>query len=262
MLRSLFTSASGLAAQQFNLDVIANNLANVSTSGFKKTRANFEDLIYQTQRDPGSQTGPNSQLPTGSQVGLGVSAGTTSTLHTQGTLISTGSSSDLALRGDGFFKVQLPDGSFAYTRAGNFQVDGTGKLVTTQGYAVQPDIAIPTNRESINIGADGTVSVRLPGQAAEQKVGQITITNFVNPAGLKAMGGNLFQVTSAAGQPQEGSPGTQGLASISSGSLEASNVDTVEEIVKMIIVQRAYDSNSKVVQAADEMLSTTNGLKR
>ncbi|HLJ55953.1 MAG TPA: flagellar basal-body rod protein FlgG [Chthonomonadaceae bacterium] len=262
MLRSLFTSASGLAAQQFNLDVISNNLANVSTTGFKKSRANFEDLIYQTQREPGTQTGANSNLPTGSQVGLGVSAGTTSTMHTQGTLVNTGSASDLALSGDGFFKIQLPDGTFAYTRSGNFQVDGTGKLVTTQGYPVQPDIAIPTNRQSVSIGADGTVSVLLPGQTAEQKVGQITVTNFVNPAGLKALGGNLFQVTAASGQPNEGAPGTQGLGSISSGMLEASNVDTVEEIVKMIIVQRAYDSNSKVIQAADEMLSTTNGIKR
>jgi len=262
MLRSLFTSASGLAAQQFNLDVISNNLANVSTSGFKKSRANFEDLIYQTQREPGTQTGANSSLPTGSQVGLGVSAGTTSTQHTQGTLINTGNASDLALRGDGFFKIQLPDGSFAFTRSGNFQVDGTGKLVTLQGYAVQPDIAIPTNRESVSIGPDGTVSVRLPGQTNEQKVGQINITNFVNPAGLKAMGGNLYQVTSASGQPTEGAPGTQGFATVSSGTLEASNVDTVEEIVRMIIVQRAYDSNSKVIQAADEMLSTTNNIKR
>jgi flagellar basal-body rod protein FlgG len=262
MLRSLFTSASGLAAQQFNLDVISNNLANVSTTGFKKSRANFEDLIYQTQREPGTQTGANSQLPTGSQVGLGVSIGTTSTMHTQGTLMNTGNASDLALQGDGFFKVQLPDGSFAYTRSGNFQVDSTGKLVTQQGYAVQPDIAIPTNRESLSIGPDGTVSVRLPGQTNEQKVGQINLSSFVNPAGLKAMGGNLFQVTAASGQPQDGAPGTQGLATIGSGLLEASNVDTVDEIVKMIIVQRAYDSNSKVIQAADEMLSTTNNIKR
>ena len=262
MLRSLFTSASGLAAQQFNLDVISNNLANVSTTGFKKSRANFEDLLYQTQQEPGAQTGPNSQLPTGSQVGLGVSTGTTSTQHTQGTLQKTGNATDLAIGGDGFFKVQLPDGSFAYSRAGNFLIDGTGKLVTAQGYAVQPDIAIPTNRQSVSIGPDGTVSVRLPGQTSEQKVGQITITNFVNPAGLKAMGGNLYQVTSASGQAEEGAPGTAGLGSLSSGTLEASNVDTVEEIVKMIIVQRAYDSNSKVIQAADEMLSTTNGIKR
>lgn len=262
MLRSLYTSASGLAAQQYNLDVIANNLANVSTNGFKKSRANFEDLIYQTQREAGTQTGSNSQLPSGTQVGLGVSVGTTSTQHTQGTLQNTGNPSDLALRGDGFFKVQLPDGSFAYSRAGNFQIDGTGKLVTQQGYAVQPDIAIPTNRESVSIGPDGTVSVRLSGQTADQKVGQITISSFVNPAGLKAMGGNLYQVTTASGDAQEGTPGTQGLATIGSGMLEASNVDTVEEIVKMIIVQRAYDSNSKVIQAADEMLSTTNNIKR
>jgi flagellar basal-body rod protein FlgG len=262
MLRSLFTSASGLAAQQFNLDVISNNLANVSTTGFKKSRANFEDLIYQTEREPGSQTGANSQLPTGTQVGLGVSVGTTSTMHTQGTLLSTGNPTDIAIAGDGFFKVQLPDGSFAYTRAGNFQIDGTGKLVTAQGYPVQPDIAIPTNRQSVSIGPDGTVSVRLPGQTAEQNVGQITITNFVNPAGLKATGGNLYQVTSASGAPQEGAPGAQGLGTLTSGSLEASNVDTVEEIVKMIIVQRAYDSNSKVIQAADEMLTTTNNIKR
>ena len=262
MLRSLFTSATGLSAQQMSLDVVANNLANASTTGFKKSRANFEDLVYQTIREPGSQTGTNSSLPTGAQIGLGVTAGTTTTLNTQGTISNTGRATDLAINGDGYFKILLPDGTTGYTRAGSFNVDSTGKLVTSQGFAVQPDISIPANKKTLSISEDGSVTVTLPGQSAEQKVGQLTLAKFLNPEGLKAIGNNLFEQTSASGTPTEGNPGTSGLGILIPQSLEASNVDVVEEIVRMIILQRAYDSNSKVIQAADEMLSTTNGIKR
>lgn len=263
MLRSLFTSATGLAAQQMNLDVIANNLANATTVGFKRSRADFQDLVYQTLREPGAQTGANSQLPTGAQVGLGVSAGTTISLFTQGTLQNTGNVYDVAVKGDGFFKALLPDGSNAYTRAGNFAIDATGKLVTPEGYPVQPEIVIPESAgQSVAISADGQVSVTLPGQSNSQVVGQLTLASFINPAGLRRLGGNVFQQTPASGQPNEGTPGTQGLGTLQQKAIEASNVDIVEEMVRMIILQRAYDTNSKVIQAADEMLSTTNSIKR
>jgi flagellar basal-body rod protein FlgG len=262
MSRSLYTAATGLAAQQFNLDVLANNLANSSTAGFKSSRANFQDLIYQAQAMPGSATGPNSSLPTGSQVGLGVSSGYTTTVNTQGTLQNTGSATDLAISGQGYFKILMPDGSTAYTRAGNFSVDATGKLVTSQGYSVQPEIVIPPDKQSVNISTDGQVSVTRPGQAAPQVVGQLQLTTFANPAGMQALGGNLFKPTSAAGQATDANPGAQGSGSLQSGTLEGSNVDVVEQLVNMIIIQRAYDTNSKVIQSADEMMSTTNGIKR
>ena len=262
MLRALFTSATGLAAQQFNLDVVAHNIANASTTGFKRSRADFQDLVYQTMREPGAQTGANSQLPTGSQVGLGVSVGTTAASFTQGTIQNTGGSYDVAIKGDGFFKVLLPDGTNAYTRSGALAIDGTGKLVTSEGYAVQPEIIIPPNASDVSISSEGQVSVKLAGQAASQQVGQLQLSRFVNPAGLRAMGGNLFRPSDASGQATEGAPGTQGLGTLLHHSLESSNVDIVEEMVRMIVLQRAYDTNSKVVQAADEMLATTNSIKR
>jgi flagellar basal-body rod protein FlgG len=262
MSRSLYTAATGLSAQQFNLDVLANNLANVSTAGFKASRANFQDLIYQAQNLPGAATGTNSSLPTGSQVGLGVSAGYTTTINTQGTLQNTGNNTDLAISGDGYFKILMPDGSNAYTRAGNFSVDATGKLVTPQGYAVVPEIVIPPNKQSVNISADGQVSVTLPGQQNPQVVGQLQVTTFPNPAGMQAMGGNLFKPTAAAGQPTDSNPGSQGAGSLQSGTVEGSNVDVVDQLVQMIIIQRAYDTNSKVIQSADEMMTTANNIKR
>ncbi len=262
MNRALFTSATGLAAQQLNLDVVANNLANASTTGFKRSRADFQDLVYQNIREAGSSTGPNSQLPTGSQVGLGVTAGITSPLFTQGTLTKTGGDYDVAIKGQGFFKILMPDGSSAYTRSGAFNIDSNGKLVTGEGYSVQPESVIPPPHPSVSISADGQVSVVVAGATTSTNVGQLQLTNFVNPAGLKALGGNLYQVTPASGQPVEGNPGTQGTGSLLGGSLESSNVDIVEEMVRMIIIQRAYDTNSKVIQAADEMLTTTNGIKR
>ncbi len=263
MLRSLFTSATGLAAQQMNLDVIANNLANASTNGFKGSRANFQDLVYQTIRQPGSQTGANSQLPTGTQIGLGVSAGTTSADFTQGTLQNTGGMYDLAITGNGFFKVLLPDGSNGYTRAGSLSIDGTGKLVTPEGYPIQPEIVIPPNAgQTVSIGSDGQVSVTLSGQTNPQTIGQIQLSNFINPSGLLAVGGNLFKPTAASGAPTDSAPGTSGAGSLQQKAIEASNVNIVDEMVRMIIVQRAYDTNSKVIQAADEMLTTTNSIKR
>jgi flagellar basal-body rod protein FlgG len=262
MIRSMFTSATGLRAQQLNLDVIANNLANVSTTGFKRSRVDFEDLVYQMMRDPGGQTGPNSTLPTGSQVGLGVSAGTTSKIFTPGTLMNSGGEFDVAIKGDGFLRVQMPDGNIGYTRSGALAIDSTGRLVTSEGYAIQPEVIIPPNKTSITISSTGEVSVGLPGQQNPQVVGNIGLTNFANPSGLKAIGGNLMIPTAASGTPVDANPGQQGLGTLQHRWLESSNVDIVEEMVRMIIVQRAYDTNSKVIQASDEMLSTTNQIKR
>lgn len=262
MIRSMFTSATGLRAQQLNLDVIANNLANVSTTGFKRSRVDFEDLVYQMMRDPGGQTGPNSTLPSGSQVGLGVSAGTTTKIFTGGTLMNSGGEYDVAIKGDGFFRVQMPDGNIGYTRSGALNIDSTGRLVTSEGYAIQPEVIIPPNKTAVNISATGEVSVSLPGQQNPQVVGNIGLTNFANPAGLKSIGGNLLVPSAASGTPVDANPGQQGLGTLQHRWLESSNVDIVEEMVRMIIVQRAYDTNSKVIQASDEMLSTTNQIKR
>lgn len=262
MLRSLFTSATGLSAQQFSLDVVANNLANVGTTGFKRMRAEFQDLIYQVNREPGGQTGPNSTLPTGSQVGLGVTAGTTVPVHIQGTMQTTNNPTDVAIRGNGFFKIQMPDGTTGYTRAGAFSIDGSGRLVTAEGYALQPEIIVPPNHQGVDVSAEGVVLVKIPGQQNPQQVGQIQLSNFTNPAGLRALGSNLFSATAASGQAVDANPGAQGTGTLLQGSLEASNVDVVEEMVRMIILQRAYDTNSKVIQTADELLSTTNSIKR
>lgn len=262
MDRALFTSATGLAAQQLSLDVIANNLANASTTGFKASRANFTDLIYQADRTPGTQTGPNSTLPTGSQIGLGVSSGITATVNTQGTLQQSGGQYDLAIKGDGYFKVLMPDGTDAYTRNGSFAIDGTGKLVTSEGYEVQPSIVVPPSKSSVSISSDGQVSVTLPGQTQAQVVGQIQLTTFPNPSGLRALGSSLFATTTASGQPLSAAAGSAGAGTLQSHMLESSNVDIVSEMVRMIILQRAYDTNSKVIVAADEMMATTNGIKR
>lgn len=262
MLRSLFTSASGLAAQQFSLDVVANNIANASTTGFKSARANFQDMIYQDMKLPGAQTGTNSMLPTGEQVGLGVSSGTTITQFTQGTLQNTGGIYDLAIQGDGFFKILMPDGTNAYTRDGSLAIDGNGRLVTAQGYPIQPEVTIPPDKTSVTISSTGEVMVTRAGSNTPTQVGQLTLTNFINPSGLLAIGGNSFQPTVASGNPVDGNPGTQGIGTIQQGSIESSNVDIVNEVVRMIVLQRAYDTNSKVIQASDDMLNTVNNLKR
>ena len=262
MLRSLFTSATGLAAQQMNLDVVANNLANVSTTGFKSSRVEFQDLVYQNLRDPGAATGPGTSLPTGSQIGLGVSGGTTIPMQTQGTPQSTGNDTDLAISGNGFFAVQLPDGSTGYTRAGSFSTDSTGRLVTQEGYPIKPEIIVPPLHSSLSISAEGTVSVQQPGQQNATSVGAIQLTTFPNPSGLRAAGGAIFLQTNASGNPTTSKPGDQGAGGLRQHYVEASNVDVVEEMVRMIVIQRAYDTNSKVIQSADEMLATTNSIKR
>ena len=257
---SLRTSASGMLAQQKMIDVIANNLANVSTNGFKRSRAVFEDLLYQTLRQPGSQSSQQTQVPTGLQVGTGVRPVATERVHTQGNLQQTGNALDVAINGQGFLQVQLPDGTTAYTRDGSLHVDAQGQVVTSNGYALQPAITIPANATKIDIGADGTVSVTQPGQANAANVGAIQLANFVNPAGLQSVGQNFYLETAASGTPQTGTPGTNGLGLLSQGYVETSNVNVVEELVSMIQAQRAYEINSKAIQTSDQMLQRLSQL--
>ena len=241
MNRALFTAASGLTAQQLSLDVISNNLANASTTGFKKARANFEDLIYQQLRDPGAPASNNSTLPTGMQIGLGVSAGTTSVSFSQGTPQSTGGDFDMAINGQGFFKVQMPDGTFAYTRSGNFAVDSQGKLVTAEGLTVIPEVTVPKNYGSFSVGAGGQVTVTNAGSSTQSTLGTLNISLFPNPAGLKNIGSNLYVATSASGTATDAAPGATGAGVLIHKSVESSNVDIVEEMVHMIILQRTSD---------------------
>jgi flagellar basal-body rod protein FlgG len=254
MMRALNTAASGMAAQQTSVDVIAHNLANVNTTGFRKQRAEFEDLIYQTIRTPGGTTGEGQKLPTGIQIGEGVRLVSTTQMHMQGSLLQTGSNLDLAIEGTGFFQIQRPGGEIAYTRAGNFRVDAEGRLVTVDGYEVEPAITIPTNATSVSISPNGTVSVTTPGENASQDVGELTIAGFVNPAGLLAIGRTMFTPTDASGEAIVGRPGEEGLGTLASGFLEASNVEVVNEMIDLIASQRAYEINQRVITAADEML--------
>lgn len=254
MIRSLWISKTGLEAQQLQMDVIANNLANVSTNGFKRSRAVFEDLLYQTLRQPGAQSSQQTQLPSGLQVGTGTRAVATERLFTQGNLQQTGNSRDVAIQGSGFFQVQLPDGTTAFTRDGSFQSDSQGQLVTASGFPVQPTITIPANAMSITIAKDGTVSVAVPGNAAPVQVGSLQLTGFVNPVGLQSFGENLYLQTAASGTPTPNTPGTNGLGLLNQGYVETSNVNVVEELVNMIQTQRAYEINSKAIQTSDQML--------
>ena len=262
MIRALYSAATGMEAQQLNIDVIANNLANVSTSGFKKSRADFQDLLYQTLKEPGVSATGTTQVPTGIQVGLGVRPAAVSRIHSQGDFNQTTNPLDVAIEGDGLFQVTLPDGNTAYTRAGAFKLDSTGSVVTSEGDPITPQITIPQGAESINIGNDGTVSVTLAGQSAPTQVGQIQTVRFANPAGLRAEGRNLFRETDTSGTPQLGTPGQDGLGQLSQGFLESSNVSVVEELVAMITGQRAYEINSRAITAADEMLRTAAGIGR
>ena len=262
MIRALYTAATGMEAQQLNIDVIANNLANVSTTGFKKSRADFQDLLYQTLKEPGGLATGTTHVPTGIQVGLGVRPAAVQRVSLQGDFNQTGNPLDVAVEGDGFFQVTLPDGNTAYTRSGAFKLDSAGTVVTSQGDPISPQITIPQDAESITIGNDGTVSVLLPGQSAPSQVGQIQTVRFANPAGLRAEGSNLFRETDTSGTPTLGTPGQDGLGQLSQGYLEESNVSVVEELVNMITGQRAYEINSRAITAADEMLRTASQLGR
>jgi flagellar basal-body rod protein FlgG len=254
MIPSLWIAKTGLDAQQINMDVIANNLANVSTNGFKRQRAVFEDLLYQTIRQPGAQSSEQTTLPSGLQVGTGVRPVTTTRIHTQGNLAQTNNSKDVAIKGQGFFQVVMPDGTQAYTRDGSFQIDQNGQLVTSSGFQVQPAITIPANALSMTVGRDGIVSVTLQGQAAPQQVGQLTLTTFINDSGLESMGENLYQETQSSGAPSESTPGLNGAGLLYQGYVETSNVNVAEELVNMIQTQRAYEINSKAVSTSDQML--------
>jgi flagellar basal-body rod protein FlgG len=254
MMRALWIAKTGMEAQQMQLDVTSNNLANVATNGYKKSHAVFEDLMYQTLRQSGANSSEQTQLPTGLQVGLGVRPVATSRQFTQGNLQQSGNTLDVAIKGPGFFPIQMPDGTTAYTRDGSFQTSATGQLVTNNGYTVQPGITIPATALTTTIAADGTVSVTVPGQTAPQVLGQIQVANFINPAGLDAKGGNLYTETAASGTPNSGAPGTGGLGTLAQGFVETSNVNVVEELVGMIQTQRAYELNSKAIQTADQML--------
>lgn len=253
-MRALNTAASGMAAQQTNVDVIANNLANVNTTGFRKSRAEFEDLIYQTYRTPGGSVGDNQRLPTGIQIGEGVRTVSTTQLHIQGSLLQTGNSLDIAIEGNGYFQVNKPGGQIAYTRAGDFKTDAEGRLMTVDGYLVEPAVTLPTNATSVTIAANGTISVTTPDSTQSQEVGQLTLANFVNPSGLLATGKSLFQPTDASGQPLIAQPGLEGLGTLQQGFLEGSNVEVVNEMIDLIASQRAYEVNQKVITTADEML--------
>ena len=262
MMRSLYTAAAGMSVQQFNLDVIANNLANVNTNGFKQSRAEFQDTLYQVLRSQGAQNGQDATRPVALQVGLGARTVATTMMLDQGPLQQTTNKYDLAIEGEGFFKVLLPDGTEAYTRDGQFKVDATGRLVTSDGYPLQPDILVPTGAVSFTVGSDGTANVQVAGSAAIQNLGQILLARFQNPAGLERIGRNLFRPSAASGDAIEGVAGTDGLGSIAQYTVENSNVQIVEEMVRMILAQRAYEANSKAIVTADEMLSLTNNLKR
>jgi flagellar basal-body rod protein FlgG len=254
MIRSLWIAKTGLDAQQTQLDVISNNLANVGTAGFKRSRAVFEDLLYQTLRQPGAQSSQQTQLPTGLTIGTGVRPVATEKIFTQGNLQQTGNNLDVAVNGGGFFQVQLPDGTTAYTRDGSFHLDAQGQLVTSSGYPLQPAITIPANALTITVARDGTITVAQPAQATPTQVGALQLANFINAAGLQSQGENLYVETAASGTPTTNTPGTNGLGTLSQGYIETSNVNVVEELVNMIQTQRAYEINSKAVQTSDQML--------
>ncbi|CDH34060.1 flagellar basal-body rod protein FlgG [Xenorhabdus bovienii] len=254
MIRSLWIAKTGLDAQQTNMDVIANNLANVSTNGFKRQRAVFEDLLYQTERQPGAMSSEQTNLPSGLQIGTGVRPVATERLHSQGNLAQTNNSKDVAIKGQGFFQIQMPDGTTGYTRDGSFQADQNGQLVTAGGFQVVPAIIIPDNATKISIARDGIVSINVQGQNAPQQVGQLTLTTFINESGLESVGENLYLETNSSGVPVENAPGINGAGLLYQGYVETSNVNVAEELVNMIQVQRAYEINSKAVSTSDQML--------
>ncbi|MGO1750326.1 MAG: flagellar basal-body rod protein FlgG [Marinobacter sp.] len=251
---ALWVSKTGLSAQDTNMSTISNNLANVNTTGFKRDRAVFQDLLYQINRQPGGMNTQNSELPSGLQLGTGVRVVGTAKQFAQGNLQITEQPLDLAIDGRGFLQIQMPDGQTAYTRDGQFQLNADGDMVTPEGYPLEPNINIPDNVTKVTIGKDGTVSAITDDQAAPINLGQITLVGFINPQGLQAIGNNLFKATNASGDPAEGEPGLAGLGSLEQGMVESSNVEVVEELVNMITTQRAYEMNSKVVSTTDQML--------
>lgn len=262
MIRALWTAASGMQAQQKNIDVVAHNLANVNTTGFKRSRADFQDLIYQNLKSTGAPATNATQVPTGIQIGLGTRLAAVTKIFTPGDFSQTGNELDIAIEGDGFFQIQQPDGTTGYSRAGAFKRDSQGRVVTPEGNPLLPEIVIPSNATKINIGSDGTVSVQQAGQNAPTTVGSIQLASFSNPAGLSAQGKNIYLPSDASGTATTGTPGQNGLGSVAQGLLEMSNVNVAEEMVNMIVGQRAYEINSKAVQASDEMLQTANSMRR
>ena len=261
MIKSLTTAATGMQAQQTNMDVIANNLANVSTTGFKRSRAEFEDLMYHTLKEPGAASGLQSVSPTGVQTGMGVRTSSIQKDFIEGSAKLTGGALDLEIEGPGFFPVQMSDGQIGYTRDGSFKKDPSGKIVDKNGNPLQPEITVPPNTTNIAISPSGKVEVQSNNSREAQTIGQLQIVNFINPAGLKSMGKNIFVPSGASGLPQQAEPGTQGMGQISQGSLETSNVNIVDEMVNMITAQRSYETNSKVIQASDQMLQSMNQLR-
>lgn len=262
-MMALRTAATGMAAQDLNVDVISNNIANMNTVGYKKQRAEFEDLLYQDIQRPGAQSSETGTIvPTGIQLGAGVTAGSVYRITTQGSPTQTGNQYDVAINGTGYFQVLLPSGEIAYTRAGNFSPNANGQLVTTDGYLVQPQITIPQGTTAVAISPSGQVQATVAGQTAPQVVGQLTLATFLNEGGLEATGNNLYLQTAASGAPTLGNPNENGVGQLIQGSIEASNVDPVTEITALIVAQRAYEMNSKVVTSADQMLSTTNQMKQ
>jgi len=261
MIRALYSAASGMAAQQMNVDNIANNLANANTNGFKMRRTQFQDLLYQSYVQPGAAAGSQTIVPSGLQIGLGTRPASNEIIFSQGAFQQTQSPLDVVIQGKGFFQVRLPTGELAYTRDGGFQLDRDGNIVTSGGNPIEPQITIPAQAQSVTIAADGTVSYTQPGQTAAQIAGQIQLANFANPAGLNSIGQNLFSQTDASGDPTIGNPGGQeGLGQLMQGYVEGSNVSVVEEFINMIVSQRAYEANSKVVKAADEMYQQVNNV--
>ena len=254
MINSLWISKTGMEAQQMQLDVISNNLANVSTNGFKRANAVFEDLMYQNLRQVGASSSEQSQLPTGLQIGLGVRTVATSRSFAQGNLQQSGNKLDVAVQGNGFFQVTMPDGTTNYTRDGSFQVNSQGQLVTATGLPVADGVTVPANATSIAIGGDGVVTAQIPGSAAPQTIGTIALASFINPAGLEPKGQNLYSESAASGQPTSGTPGENGMGALMQGFVETSNVNVVQELVTMIQTQRAYEMNSKAIQTSDQML--------
>ena len=262
MIRALFSAGSGMSAQELNIDNIANNLANANTAGFKARRVEFQDLMYQSVIQPGAAAGSQTVVPSGLQLGLGTRPVSNEIVYSQGDFQQTGNAYDVVIQGKGFFQIRQTSGDLAYTRAGGFQLDRNGNLVTPQGDALEPQIAIPSNAQSVSIAADGTVSYTQPGQTAAQIAGQIQLAIFANPAGLNSLGGSLYQPTTASGDPVVGNPGGQeGIGTLLQGYMEGSNVSVVQEFINLIVSQRAYEANSKVVKAADDMYSEVNNLR-